>query len=88
MREPGIPRRAVLLKAAVIGECAVTCAMARSMGERWAAWIMVALMAVIGIVAGWLASLVVGNPRAGLVGYLVAGLKFRAAQAILPSPAS
>ena len=32
------------------------------------------IMAVIGIVAGWLASFVVGNPKAGLVGYLVAGL--------------
>lgn len=39
-----------LLKAAVIAECAVACAMARSMGERWAAWVMVALMAGIGIV--------------------------------------
>jgi uncharacterized membrane protein YeaQ/YmgE (transglycosylase-associated protein family) len=32
------------------------------------------VMAVIGIVAGWLASLFVGGLRAGLVGYLVAGL--------------
>jgi hypothetical protein len=39
-----------LLKAAVIAECAVACALARSMGERWAAWVMVALMAGIGTV--------------------------------------
>jgi uncharacterized membrane protein YeaQ/YmgE (transglycosylase-associated protein family) len=32
------------------------------------------VMAVIGIVAGWLASFFVGGLRAGLVGYLVAGL--------------
>lgn len=39
-----------LLKAAVVAECAVACAMARSMGERWAAWVVVALMAGTGIV--------------------------------------
>lgn len=38
-----------LLKAAVIAECAVACAMARSMGERWAAWVMIALMALTGV---------------------------------------
>ena len=32
------------------------------------------VMAVIGIVAGWLASIVVGPLRWGLLGYLVAGL--------------
>ena len=33
-----------------------------------------AIMAVIGIVAGWLASFVVGGLRGGLIGYLIAGL--------------
>lgn len=42
------PAAPYLLKAAVIAECAVACAIARSMGERWAAWVMVALMAGIG----------------------------------------
>ncbi len=37
-----------LLKTAVIAECAVACAMARSMGERWAAWVVIALMTVTG----------------------------------------
>jgi uncharacterized membrane protein YeaQ/YmgE (transglycosylase-associated protein family) len=34
----------------------------------------IAIMLVIGAVAGWLASFVVGNPRWGLVGYIVAGV--------------
>jgi hypothetical protein len=38
-----------LLKAAVIAECAVVCALARSMGERWAAWAVVGLMALTGV---------------------------------------
>ena len=32
------------------------------------------IMAVIGIVAGWLGSLVVGGVRGGLIGLLIAGL--------------
>ncbi len=32
------------------------------------------IMLVIGAVAGWLASFVVGSPRWGLVGYIVAGV--------------
>lgn len=39
-----------LLKAAIVAECAVACALARSMGERWAAWVVVALMATIGTI--------------------------------------
>jgi uncharacterized membrane protein YeaQ/YmgE (transglycosylase-associated protein family) len=31
-------------------------------------------MLVVGAVAGWLASFIVGSPRWGLVGYLVAGI--------------
>ena len=31
-------------------------------------------MLVVGAIAGWLASFVVGNPRWGLVGYIVAGV--------------
>ncbi|MGE0699806.1 MAG: GlsB/YeaQ/YmgE family stress response membrane protein [Hyphomicrobiaceae bacterium] len=31
-------------------------------------------MLVIGAIAGWLASFVVGSPRWGLVGYIVAGV--------------
>ena len=31
-------------------------------------------MLVIGAVAGWLASFVVGSPRWGLIGYIVAGV--------------
>jgi uncharacterized membrane protein YeaQ/YmgE (transglycosylase-associated protein family) len=31
-------------------------------------------MLVIGAVAGWLASFIVGSPRWGLVGYIVAGV--------------
>jgi hypothetical protein len=38
-----------LLKAAVIAECAVVCALARSMGERWAAWAVAGLMALTGV---------------------------------------
>lgn len=38
-----------LLKAAVVAECAVACAVVRSMGERWAAWVVVGLMALAGI---------------------------------------
>ena len=32
------------------------------------------MMLVVGAVAGWLASFVVGSPRWGLVGYIVAGV--------------
>lgn len=32
------------------------------------------MMLIIGAVAGWLASFVVGSPRWGLVGYIVAGV--------------
>ena len=32
------------------------------------------IMAVLGIVAGWLGSLVVGGVKGGLIGYLIAGL--------------
>jgi hypothetical protein len=38
-----------LLKGAVIAECAVACALARSMGERWAAWAVVGLMGLAGV---------------------------------------
>jgi hypothetical protein len=43
------PAAPYLLKAAVIAECAVASAMARSMGERWAGWLIVAMMASAGI---------------------------------------
>jgi len=33
-----------------------------------------AIMLVIGAIAGWLASFVVGSPRWGLVGYIIAGI--------------
>ena len=34
----------------------------------------VATMLVVGAIAGWLASFVVGSPRWGLIGYIVAGI--------------
>jgi hypothetical protein len=43
------PAAPYLLKAAVIAECAVACALARSMGERWAAWAVIALMTLTGV---------------------------------------
>lgn len=33
-----------------------------------------AIMLVIGAISGWLASFIVGSPRWGLVGYIVAGV--------------
>ncbi|MCC6780995.1 MAG: GlsB/YeaQ/YmgE family stress response membrane protein [Hyphomicrobiales bacterium] len=33
-----------------------------------------AIMLVIGAIAGWLASFVVGSPRWGLAGYIIAGI--------------
>lgn len=32
------------------------------------------VMLVVGAIAGWLASFVVGSPRWGLVGYIIAGI--------------
>lgn len=43
------PAAPYLLKAAVVAECAVACALARSMGERWAGWLIVAMMATVGL---------------------------------------
>jgi hypothetical protein len=43
------PAAPYVLKGAVIAECAVACALARSMGERWVAWAVIALMTLTGV---------------------------------------